>query len=152
MAKLSFYAFRRKFIISEDSTIRNRIFCWEFLLCLAVQMLSRHLSKISLRISHIINKSSKSGGTCIGQVETAQRCGKIQLQCGLQVFLQPLQNRVPRGAGALWAPVSADPSGAKNQVLLPLPPKRPPRLALNRHSWGLSLCFWLVGHGLSFPY
>ncbi len=28
----------------------------------------------------------------------------------------------------------------------------PPRLALNRHSWGLSLRFWLVGHGLVSPY
>ncbi len=97
-----------------------------------------------LRIFHSINKSSKNFVAWDCSSRTAQHRRKIQLQCGLQVFLHPLQNRVPRGAGALWAPFSADRSGAENQVLLPLPPKWPPRLALNRHSWGPFLCFWLV--------
>ena len=61
---------------------------------------------LGLRISGIINKSSKIFRTCVLERQTAQPCGKLAGICLPTPFPHPLQNRVPRV-----------------RILLPLPKK-----------------------------
>ncbi len=60
----------------------------------------------SLPYSHIIRKASKSARTCFSFLRTSQHGGYLAATFPPMLFLQPLQNRVPRV-----------------QVLLPLPVK-----------------------------
>ena len=89
---------------------------------------------LGLRISEIINKSSKIFRTCVLERQMAQPCGKPADICPLMLFPHPLQNRVPRV-----------------RILLPLPQTLPPAsLTWPGIPWnsGLFLCFGVAGCGL----
>ncbi len=83
---------------------------------------------LGLRISEIINKSSKIFRTCVLERQMAQPRGKLAGLFPLMPFPHPLQNRVPRV-----------------RILLPLPQINP------GIPWdsGIFSCFGAVGCGLS---